>query len=434
MLRAQLAQLRQRVGAGHYCFWHSLGSAMALLDICQSAPATLEKLNIEQIVATAGDGNLGDDSECSRELRSYLASAPLETLSRYAERCLDTAFTHSGRVLQDIINEVGRRLDYEVKNGRYAGAKGKVGFDGIWLSPEGHALIIEVKTTDAYRMPLKTVVEYRRTLLAQDAITEPASIILVVGREDTGELEAQVRGSRWAWDIRLISVDALLSLARLKQEADDPETVRKIRALLIPFDYTRLDEIIDVMFSTAKDVSRSDEVAEESTSAADEESGVTLAIPLDREAVSAKRYELVRAISSKYGKSLVQKSRATYWNATRDFRVVCSISRPHTQKTIYRYWYAFHPKWDEFLSGCADAYVVWGCLDRDIAFILPYAELKPLLNKMATTVRANGTMYWHIKIVETSPENFFLRPTNGSDVPLVQRSMPLDMPSNVQAG
>lgn len=400
---------------------------MALLDIWQSAPATLEKLNIEQIVATAGDGNLGDDNECSHELRSYLASSSLETLSRYAERCLETSFPHSGRVLQDIVNEVGRRLDFEVSNGRYAGAKGKVGFDGIWLSPEGQAIVVEVKTTDAYRVPLKTVAEYRKSLLSQGIISEPSSIILVVGREDTGELEAQVRGSRWAWDIRLISVDALLSLARLKQEADDPDTVRKIRALLTPFDYTRLDEIIDVMFSTAKDVSGGDEVAAEHASIADDESGTPLVPSVDREAVSAKREELIRGLSNKYGKTLIKKSRATYWTSTHDFRVVCSVSKAYTRKSIYRYWYAFHPQWGEFLSGCADAYMAWGCLDRNFAFVLPYTELQPLLTKMATTVRPNGAMYWHVKIVEKSPDNFSLKLTDGGDIALAEWLLPLDI-------
>jgi len=36
-------------------------------------------------------------------------------------------------------------------------------------------------------------------------------VLIVVGRQDTGELEAQIRGSRHAWDIRLISAEALLT-------------------------------------------------------------------------------------------------------------------------------------------------------------------------------------------------------------------------------
>jgi hypothetical protein len=76
---------------------------------------------------------------------------------------------------------------------------------------------------------------------AQGMLNASSSILIVVGRIDTGELEAQVRGSRHSWDVRVISVDALLKLARLKQETDDPETAEKIRALFIPVDYTRLD-------------------------------------------------------------------------------------------------------------------------------------------------------------------------------------------------
>jgi hypothetical protein len=98
----------------------------------------------------------------------------------------------------------------------------------------------------------------------------PSSILIIVGREDTGELEAQVRGSRHAWDIRLISADALIKLVELKEGADAPDTDRKIRSLLAPMEYTRLDEMIDVMFSTAKDV---ESAAEAEGDAGDAEGG-----------------------------------------------------------------------------------------------------------------------------------------------------------------
>jgi len=66
------------------------------------------------------------------------------------------------------------------------------------------------------------------------------------GPRDTGELEAQVRGSRHAWDIRLISADALVKLTQLKENTEGTETGRKIRSLLTPMEYTRLDQMIDV--------------------------------------------------------------------------------------------------------------------------------------------------------------------------------------------
>jgi hypothetical protein len=75
-------------------------------------------------------------------------------------------------------------------------------------------------STDAYRLSLDTVAGYRDQLLAQASLARPCSILIVVGRTDTGELEAQVRGSRHAWAIRLISVDALLNLVCIKVSAD----------------------------------------------------------------------------------------------------------------------------------------------------------------------------------------------------------------------
>jgi hypothetical protein len=88
-------------------------------------------------------------------------------------------------------------------------------------------------------------------------------------------LEAQVRGSRHAWDIRLISADALIKLVQLKEDADAPDTGRKIRSLLAPMEYTRLDQMIDVMFTTAKDV---ETAAAVETTIEGEEAGETISL------------------------------------------------------------------------------------------------------------------------------------------------------------
>jgi hypothetical protein len=72
---------------------------------------------------------------------------------------------------------------------------------------------VEVKTTDTYRIDLDTLAGYRRALIQGGSITEErASLLIVVGREDTGDLEAPIRGLWHAWDMRLISVDALMRL------------------------------------------------------------------------------------------------------------------------------------------------------------------------------------------------------------------------------
>src|SRR5205807_9641171 len=81
-----------------------------------------------------------------------------------------------------------------------------------------------------------------------------SSILIAVGRQETGDLEAQIRGSRHAWDVRLISLDALLRLAEVKEELSDWDTSNKINQLLRPVEYTRLDGIVELLFATKKDL------------------------------------------------------------------------------------------------------------------------------------------------------------------------------------
>jgi len=74
-----------------------------------------------------------------------------------------------------------------------------------------------------------------------------------LGREDTGDLEAQVRGSRYAWDTRLISVDALCNLVSVREKLNDVATSTMISEILKPREYTRLDPIIELVFATSAD-------------------------------------------------------------------------------------------------------------------------------------------------------------------------------------
>ena len=234
---------------------------MSLVEIWKSTPEQLSDKTVQQVLAFAGDGMLKDGSNTSKEFRELLSHVDSDTLSGYANQCLDTSFKDSGLALQDIINQVGDRLDFKVAPGRYRGTTRDedIGYDGLWISPDGDAIIVEVKTTDAYRMSLDTVANYRKALISKGEISEAkSSILYVVGRRDTGDLEAQVRGSRHAWDIRLISIDALLRLMKLKEELDDPQIMEKTRDILTPQEFTRVDGIIDLVFSTAEEVKKED--------------------------------------------------------------------------------------------------------------------------------------------------------------------------------
>jgi hypothetical protein len=238
---------------------------MSLSSLWESKQSELAKKHVQAMVGLAGDGKLRDWNQASIEFREFLKHVSSEILARYANECLGTEkFSEASAVLQDVINEIGRRLGFKVENGLYRGKTNEIGNDGLWLSDEHGALIVEVKTTDTYTIDLDTLANYRRKLATEETIDlDKSSILIVVGRSDTDSLEAQVRGSRHAWDVRIISVDALLRLVRVKEELEDPQAVQKIRQILRPKEYTKVDQIIDLVFSAAEDVKQEEKLQQE---------------------------------------------------------------------------------------------------------------------------------------------------------------------------
>ncbi|MDR4496004.1 MAG: hypothetical protein R3B74_16630 [Nitrospirales bacterium] len=237
---------------------------MALLDLWNKTPDQLSDKQVQQLIAFAGAGKLLDEGDCSREFRAFLARVHSGNLATYAKQCLTNPFPDSGLALQDVINEIGVRLGAEITPGRYRGTSKHLGFDGLWKFSNGHSIIVEIKTTDAYRIDLNTIANYRKALIDNKNISEAeSSILLIVGRQDTGDLEAQIRGSRHAWEIRIISVDALLRLMSIKEEVEDPTIIQRIHKILIPREFTRLDEIADILFSATEDIKQEEAVTDE---------------------------------------------------------------------------------------------------------------------------------------------------------------------------
>jgi hypothetical protein len=368
-----------------------------------------------------------------------LAEVSSGNLESYIESCLTNAFKSGGMVLQDLVNEIGRRLDYEVQNGRYQGTPAHIGYDGLWKSPEGSALVVEVKTTDAYRISLDTIAGYRRRLIEAGDVDASSSILIVVGRQDTGELEAQIRGSRHAWDVRVISAEALMKLLKVKENSNEAETGAKVRSLFAPVEYTRLDRMVDVVFTAATDV----EVAPEAELSSDLQSqkgdagGASAAGALvgdsasakpyqftDSAILQAKRLEIIDALGERDGVHLLQKSRAQYWNSARDVRAVCSISKRYEGKNQNPYWYAYHPQWDDFLDGAQRGYFVLGCMDLECAFAIPREAIRSILTGLHQSVRDSGH-YWHIHLVERNGSIEILIPNSRTGFSLQQFSFPV---------
>jgi hypothetical protein len=283
----------------------------------------------------------------------------------------------------------------------------------------------EVKTTDAYRLPLETVAGYRRRLIKLGRIVEEkSSILIIVGREDTGELEAQIRGSRYAWDVRLISIDALLRLMRIRQDLESPSAERRIREVLIPREYTRVDEIIDLVFSGAEDIL---EEAPQDLGAEDAAAG-DKSTPQEgkaREKPVGFNLACVEYIGKHFGVDLAKKSRVVYAEPDTGLLITCAVSKEYPTAAGAGYWFAFHQHQLEQLTQAVSAHACFGCGSANQIAILPLGFIKELLDGMNQTIREDGSIYWHIQIHKEG-ENWILHRRKGFEWPDITSMMMLN--------
>jgi len=370
---------------------------MRLLDLWQSDPS-IENKRLEQIIAFAGEGRFVENNDTSREFREYLSRVGPEKLKSYCAECLSgDKFAAAAFALQDVINEIGRRLGFSVQPGRYRGVTGEIGYDGLWTLQGGHVLVVEVKTSDAYRVPLNTIAGYRKRLIEKEAIPkDDSSCLIIVGRQDTGGLEAEVRGSRHAWEMRIISIDALLKLLDLRQRLDDPSVVRKVGEILVPHEFTRVDDIVDLVFETAEDtlVEQPVNVLAAESLDVEEEDDESSSPRIDIMAVGR---ESAARVATTLNVPLIQRSRGTFSSADDSLRVVCAYSRTYGTAPEGGFWFAFHPYQKEYLDHANRGFVALACGDAATVLLIPILDFSGWLSGMHETVSPDRR-YWHVRI------------------------------------
>jgi hypothetical protein len=341
---------------------------------------------------------LRDGSPAATDFREYLDLIPSSLLSQYCQQCLDEPFQESGLALQDLINHVGKRLGFEVEFGRYRGNQRSIGFDGIWRFPSGHQAVIEVKTTSAYQLRLETIAKYRLTLLEQGRLAEErSSILIVVGRDDTGDLEGQIRGSRYAWDIRLISIDALLRLVEVKEDLEDPTIVTQIHEILIPREFTKLDEIIELLFKTASDLTTASDLRPVLES---EAQGAEVATAQDADesgSVAAFHTRSLEKIQRHLNVPLVKQTRSSFGSADGSTVVVCKASRTYADRGSYAYWFGFYEFQMQMITSASNGFAAFQCGTPDRLLLIPAMDFLSWTDHMNRT-QTKRNAYWHVHI------------------------------------
>ena len=392
---------------------------MSLLDVLTD-PAKNDMLfskSVAQLVQFCGDGKLTNGSSTSNEFRTLLSRAPVAKFENFVNGCLAEKFDQSGYVLQDVVNEIGRRLGFNVDFGSYTGSQTTPAFDGLWRAPDGWHLLVEVKTTDAYRVKLDRLGEFKNKLASSDVIDAArSSHLIVVGRSDTGELEAQVRGSKHAWDMRLVSVDALLWLLSIRERLDDESAVGRITNVLKPEEYTKVDRIIKLVFDTAREVAVTESAPDDDPPAkppsptGEPPSGAPAATSL---AEQNKMKDLAVTVASKVVGLEFTRTTRSVARAAGGQQLVVVYSKLHQSKQPFRYWAALHPgPLAEIQKAPGFGGLVVACA-REGVLVLSREQIAPILSKLWKTERDGGA-YFHLVVVPKGGKYLLI----GSDLSL----------------
>ncbi len=157
-------------------------------------------------------------------------------------------------------------MGFEVTFGRYHGIQGKIGFDGLWKSPTRFFIVVEVKTTDIYAIKTATLIGYVDALISEKEISDwdHALGLYVIGRPDAElrQLENAILAEKRTHQLRIISVESLLSLAELFNEYDVSH--EDILAVLRPSG-TTVDPVGDLMARLVAQRQVEEETKEETT-------------------------------------------------------------------------------------------------------------------------------------------------------------------------
>ena len=377
---------------------------MSLIDLHKKGE--LREKTLAQIITFAGDGKLRDDNATSREFRDLLGHIQLPEIRAYAEECLDSAhsnFAESGRVLQDIVNQVGKRLGFEVEDGRYyRGTADAPSYDGIWKLPDKRVIVVESKLNATFAMQLNQVARYRLRLVAShpDLTDDLVSVLLVAGRGDMDNLAMQIRGSRHAWDMRIISVDALLKIAEIKERVEAP-TFRRFHEILVPKEFIRLDEVAELFLSTASEASDEEDEAAKMEAAADDVLELKAEDNAQKPSFRVATINRVKntlqaqgAISSE----LIPRSRTTLSTPDGACGIVCLTSRNY-RRGGDRFWFSLRDYQKKFLESLSRAWVALGCGTEKVIVLFPWEDLSSRLDLLLQNCRGD-VQQWHIHIHE----------------------------------
>ena len=249
---------------------------------------------------------------------------------------------------------------------------------------------MEIKTSSTYNINLNTVGKYKKQLIqSEKCVEDKTSILLVVGRFDTEAWESQIRGSKRSWDTRIISVAGLIRLLEIKESIDEAEVFNKISNILTPQEYTKVDGIIDIVFSTTEDLMSNVEEVEDG-----DEKSVQGKKKTSKFTPVSFYTECMNRIQAHLNIDLIKNTRTTYVDNKKEVTVMCLVSREYTRAGS-GFWFAFHPHQKEILMNSPKGFLGFGCGSPDLIILFPIQSFVPHLEQMNITAK-DDRHYYHV--------------------------------------
>lgn len=185
-------------------------------------------VSLAQILELVGELDDEPGEETPRErFRKFLKENIKKAgqIRDYVQECLRKTGVRYNRALQDLVNHIGRLLEFEVTFGRYQGVPSEIGFDGLWKSPKtGFSVVVEVKKTEVYVVKTSTLINYVNELISEKRIKswDTALGLYVIGQTDPQlrQLENNIIAENKTNQLRIIEVESLLTLVELMSEYD----------------------------------------------------------------------------------------------------------------------------------------------------------------------------------------------------------------------
>ena len=181
--------------------------------------------------------------------------------------------------------------------------------------------------------------------------------------------------------------------------------MHRIHQILKPREFTRLDEIADILFSTAEEI-KQEELKEEAAKDESKTKEPKFTPVAFHEACIAR-------IAKSLGRNLLKRSRAKYSTPDGSLAVNCVVSKEHDPESQPNYWFAFHPHQKEFLLASENSYVAFGCGSEDQLLLIPFSGFEQWLDGLWVT-ESEDRFYWHV-VIYREEGGFVLHRKKGED-------------------